>query len=312
MSVYTTLTRSQIESFIAPYGLGELIQFQGISAGIENTNYLLTTVQGDFVLTIYEHFSSSEVFCYLELLLQLASSASYYPYPLVDQYQESLQVLLDKPAALFNCLPGKSLQYVSAQQQLAIATALASLHSRSTSLQFVKKNRKGLPWLAATVKKVANELSAQDLILLNDELAFQQKHHVEHLPRGVIHADLFKDNVLFVEDTLTGMLDFYAACCDCYLLDIAITLNDWCISQQGEFQYQQQALFMQTYQQIRQVSAEELAYLPLFLRRASLRFWLSRLEHKLCPRVGEVTQEKDPDVFKKLLLQHRQKSIPLE
>lgn len=143
MSVYTTLTRSQIESFIAPYGLGELIQFQGISAGIENTNYLLTTVQGDFVLTIYEHFSSSEVFCYLELLLQLASSASYYPYPLVDQYQESLQVLLDKPAALFNCLPGKSLQYVSAQQQLAIATALASLHSRSTSLQFVKKIEKG-------------------------------------------------------------------------------------------------------------------------------------------------------------------------
>jgi homoserine kinase type II len=312
VSVYTSLTRSQVESFVASYDIGALIQFQGISAGIENTNYLLTTVQGDFVLTIYEHFSRSEVICYLELLLQLTDSASYYPYPLANQYQESLQLLVGKPAALFNCLPGKSLQYASTQQQLAIATALAGLHASSASLQFAKKNRKGLLWLVTTAKKVANALSAQDLILLNDELAFQQKYHVEHLPQGVIHADLFKDNVLFVEETLTGVLDFYAACYDCYLLDIAITLNDWCISRQGEFQYQQQALFMQAYQQVRQVSAEELAYLPLFLRRASLRFWLSRLEHKLRPRAGEVTQEKDPEVFKKLLLQHRQKLMSLE
>ena len=149
-------------------------------------------------------------------------------------------------------------------------------------------------------------MSVQDSFLLENELQYQLNHTTEHLTQGIIHADLFKDNVLFVGDSLTGMLDFYAACCDCYLLDVAIALNDWCVDEQGVYNRKQQDVFMRAYKQVRVISQEEEKYLPILLRRACLRFWLSRLEHKLYPRAGEITQEKDPELFKNLLLQHRQ------
>lgn len=305
MSVYTSLAREQIESFIAPYALGRLIHFQGISAGIENTNYLLTTAQGRFVLTLYEHFNVSEVQCYLQLLRQLAHRADYYPYPLVDAKEVYLQVLSDKPAALFHCLPGASLQSVSVQQIEAVALALAHLHVSAASLSFSRENRRGLAWLKRAGKKIASALSAQEVALLDNELAFQMAQNTTFLPQGIIHADLFKDNVLFVGNNLTGMLDFYAACCDCFLLDIAIALNDWCVDEQGIFRQEWHEVFMRSYQQVRPLIKEELACLPVFLRRASLRFWVSRWEHQLYSQSGEVTQEKDPDIFKRLLRQHQ-------
>lgn len=306
MSVYTSLTAAQIESFIAAYTLAPVVAYAGISAGIDNTNYLVNTAEGDFVLTLYEHFQLDEIRCYVDLLVQLGQYESYYPCPLADQQQQYLKELADKPAALFRCLPGKSLQHISVTQCQALASALARFHSSSPSLDLTKPNPKGIAWLKATTQSLAPRLSAQDLALLEHELAYQLKHSTEHLSQGVIHADLFKDNVLFVDNHLTGLLDFYAACCDCYLLDIAIALNDWCVSPQGVFDRERQVVFMQAYQQVRILSAEDLQALPLLLRRACLRFWLSRLEHQLYPRVGEVTQEKDPESFKNLLLQHRQ------
>ena len=306
MSVYTSLSHAQIEQFISAYHLAPLISYLGISAGIENTNYLLKTAQGDFVLTLYEHFKTEEVAPYLDLLVQLGLHESYYPSPLLDIQQKHSQILAGKPAAIFKCLPGKSVVDVTLNQCQLVASALARLHLSSRSLGFSKKNPRSIEWIQATAQQVNAHLSVQDSLLLNDELNYQLKFTTQHLAQGIIHADLFKDNVLFVGENLTGILDFYAACCDCYLLDVAITLNDWCVDEYGVFGRKQQNAFMQAYKQVRNISKQEEEWLPLLLRRGCLRFWVSRLEHKLYPRVGEITQEKPPELFKNLLLQHRQ------
>jgi len=305
LSVYTSLSQAQIEQFIGSYGLTSLKQFSGISAGIENTNYLLSTAQGDFVLTVYEHFKAHEVSDYLCLMQQLSEYADYYPCPLSDSKQQTLRVLSNKPAALFKCLPGESVAIATLNQCQSIAAALARLHLSSPAIRFSKENPRSISSLGVSAQSLAQYLSVQDLALLKDELAYQANQDTEHLARGLIHADLFKDNVLFIDDTVTGLLDFYAACCDCFILDVAVALNDWCINEQGVFEKEKQQDFLLAYQSVRVFSTEEERMLPVFLRRASLRFWLSRLEHRFNPRAGEITQDKDPDEFKRLLLRHR-------
>lgn len=306
MSVYTSLTRAEVDAFLCLYGINPLINYSGISAGIENTNYKIQTAQGDFVLTLYEHFSAAEVSSYLELLVQLGRQEHYYPEPLADRQQNYLQVLAGKPAALFKCLAGESVHQATATQLSLLASALAQFHLQSATLVFTKENARNIDWILNIATQVDSCLSLKDSNLLADELGFQLKHSTEHLRQGVIHADLFRDNVLFSGENLTGLLDFYTACRDCYLLDIAITLNDWCTDQYAQYSRTQHAKFMYAYQQLRELDSEEHLYLPILLRWASLRFWLSRIEHKLNPKEGMYTQEKDPEVFKNLLLQHRQ------
>jgi len=305
LSVYTALNHAQIESFISAYKLKPLISYAGITAGIENTNYLLKTAQGDYVLTLYEQFNVDEISPYLSLLKQLGRHEKYYPSPLTDIRQKHLNILQNKPATLFKCLPGKSVEQATLLQCQLVASSLAKFHCTSPSLDFNNKNPRNFDWIQATALQLTSQLSAADSILLADELNYQLKYTTQHLTQGIIHADLFKDNVLFVENRLTGLLDFYAACFDYFLLDIAITLNDWCVDQQGVFIRKQQEAFMQAYKHVRDISKQEEKLLPLLLRRACLRFWLSRLQHKFNPRAGEITQEKDPDFFKNLLLQHR-------
>ncbi len=305
MSVYTSLSQAQIEQFIGSYGITSLKQFSGISAGIENTNYLLNAAQGDFVLTVYEHLKAHEVSEYLCLMQQLSETADYYPCPLVDSKQQTLRVLSSKPAALFKCLPGKSVATATLKQCQSIAAALAHLHLSSPAIPFTKKNPRSLIDLQESAQQLVQYLSVQDLALLENELAYQFNQETGNLAQGIIHADLFKDNVLFVGDTITGLLDLYAACCDCFILDVAVTLNDWCIDEQGLFEKTKQQAFLQAYQEVRCFSTDEERMLPVFLRRASLRFWLSRLEHRFNSRAGEITQDKDPDEFKRLLVRHR-------
>ncbi|NOQ63078.1 MAG: homoserine kinase [Methyloprofundus sp.] len=316
MSVYTSLQQAHIERLIERYPLAPLVSFSGISAGIENTNYLVQTQQGDFILTLYEHFSAKDVAPYLALLQQLAHLEDYYPSPLVDSQKQLLQQVAHKPAALFKCLSGRSPLQATPQQCQSIAFSLAKLHHNSAHLKFNKPNPKGIHEIQLLAEKLLPSLSTQDADLLKDELHYQLKQTHLPLKQGLIHADLFKDNTLFVEHKLTGLLDFYAACIDYFLLDVAITLNDWCVTEQGIFDYHQQASFIHAYQRVHALNSQELAYLPLLLRRASLRFWVSRLNHKQLAKSGAMTQEKDPEIFKYLLLQHRQfysdKQAPLE
>ncbi|MDC9728823.1 MAG: homoserine kinase [Methyloprofundus sp.] len=305
MAVYTSLTLEQIDGFLHCYQLPGLSSYQGIAAGIENTNYLISTAAGSFILTVYEHFTASEVQPYLSLLQQLSKLENYYPEPLEAVSGDTLQEIEQKPAALFKCLAGCSVNHASELQIAAIAEALAKLHLASPQLSFAEKNPKGFAWMQQAAEKVSPLLSKEDRQLLVDELYYQRQLKTEPFTQGIIHADLFKDNALFLGDNLTGFLDFYAACYDVFLLDIAVAVNDWCVDEQGNFQQEQYKNFVRAYQQIKPLKAFELEALPGFLRRACLRFWLSRLEHQKSPKVGEISLEKSPERFRDLLRQHR-------
>jgi len=305
LAVYTSLSSVQINGFLKTYQLGPLLNYQGITAGIENTNYYIKTEQGEFVLTLYEQFTAEQALPYLQLLQKLSALENYYPCPIATPDLVILQTLNNKPAALFNCLSGVSVNAVSDAQLSAMAHALAGLHANSAQLSFNPQNTRGLEWMRQSANALYPSLSLADAQLLKDELQFQAKLQEVGLEEGVIHADLFKDNVLFNGDCLSGFLDFYVACYDHFLLDIAITLNDWCVDQQGQFNSRQSALFIQAYQQKKRLRDEELQQLRPFLRRASLRFWLSRLEHQMNPRPGEIALKKSPEKFRDLLIQHR-------
>lgn len=304
MAVYTSLTLEQINRFIHRYQLAPLLSYHGISAGIENTNYLIKTQKGDFILTVYEQFTFQQVHSYLDLLQQLARLENYYPEPIGSLAGHVLQKISDKPAALFKCLAGDSVELVSNQQIIAIAEALARLHLSSPQLKFTEENPKGLSWIEQSAKKLLPRLNKEDARLLSDELRYQTQLKEQKFEQGVIHADLFKDNALFLGDCLSGFLDFYAACYDTFLLDIAIAVNDWCVDEQGFFELHKYAAFIQAYQKIKPLNNNELDSLDIFLRRACLRFWLSRLEHHESPKAGEIILDKSPERFRDLLRQH--------
>ena len=304
MSVYTTVSQQQLKEFLALYRLGNLISFQGIKDGIENTNYTVNTTQGNFILTIFESLSTQELPCYLLLMDYLAENDFPAPQPHKCENGRYLNFLIAKPAALFNCLSGHSVENPSYSQCEEIGVYLARLHLCSEEYDFRKQNSKNLAGCQAVFDRIRNTLSKGDIKLLNSELNFQATYSLPVLPQGLIHADLFRDNVLFNNGSISGILDFYNACNDCFLFDIAITCNDWCLDNEIINPQKIKAL-LSGYTKIRALSENEKKHFPVFLRRAALRFWLSRLEHLLNPKEGELTLAKDPLVFRRLLEYHR-------
>ena len=304
MSVYTTVGQRQLKDFLALYRLGDLVSFKGIKDGIENTNYTVTTTQGNFILTIFESLTAKELPCYLLLLDFLSKNDFPAPQPHKCEKGQYLNTLIGKPAALFNCLPGHSIAYPSHSQCEEIGAYLARLHLCSTQYDFQKKNIKNLAGCQSVFDKIGHSLSKDENKLLVSELNFQATYPLPVLPQGLIHADLFRDNVLFNNGTISGILDFYNACNDYFLFDIAVTCNDWCIDN-GVINQQKIKALLSGYTKIRVLNDDERKQLPVFLRLAALRFWLSRLKHLLNPKKGELTLVKDPLVFRRLLEYHR-------
>ena len=304
MSVYTTVSQQQLKDFLGLYTLGDLISFKGIKEGIENTNYTVTTTQGNFILTIFESLTARELPCYLLLLSYLDQNDFPAPKPQVCEKGQLLNTLIDKPAALFNCVPGHSVTYPSIAQCGEIGVYLAKLHLCSTKYDFKKQNSKNLAGCQSIFDKIKHALSKDETKLLISELSFQATYSLPVLPKGLIHADLFRDNVLFNNGSISGILDFYNACNDYFLFDIAVTCNDWCIDN-GIINPQKIKALLSGYTKIRVLNGDEKKHLPVFLRLAALRFWISRLEHRLNPKEGELTLVKDPLVFRRLLEYHR-------
>ena len=304
MSVYTTVSQQQLKDFLALYPLGNLISFKGIKDGIENTNYKVTTTQGNFILTIFESLTAKELPCYLLLLNYLAQIDFPAPNPQKSEKGQYLSTLIGKPAALFNCLSGYSIENPSHSQCEEVGAYLAKLHLCSDKHDFQKPNSKNLAGCQSVFNKIRSSLSKDEIRLLISELSFQASYSFPVLPQGLIHADLFKDNVLFNNGRISGILDFYNACNDYFLFDIAVTCNDWCIDNEIINQKKVEALLC-GYSKIRQLNDDERKHFTVFLRLAALRFWLSRLEHLLNPKEGELTLAKDPLVFRRLLEYHR-------
>jgi homoserine kinase type II len=307
VSVFTPITRPQLDQFFSAYSLGEVIGFEGITDGIDNTNYWVTTTQGSFVLTLFESLTARELPHFLNLLAHLGKNSLSYPRPQSDRQGSLLREFNGKPAAVFNRLSGAAVASPSVLHCQEMGLQLASLHRCTQGYVFPMQSGNDLIWCKKVLNNIDAHLSAADRALIDDELAFQAANSTVDLPRGVIHADLFRDNVLFADERLSGLLDFYSACTDILLLDVAITANDWCC-EGGTVNNEKVTALLAAYESLRPLEPLEKQHWPALLRAAALRFWLSRLEHRYYPRAGEITQQKDPQVFRNILLQHRQQT----
>ena len=305
MSVYTSISDKEFSEILSFYNLGDFIRSQGIQAGIENTNYFVTTTKGEYVFTLFEKINQQELKLYISLLQELSNAGIACPQPQADINKQVINTIKNKPFTFVSRLKGKNLSSVNIKQCKTIAVELAKLHNTPLSISAQSlRNRRGEDWRENTAKKILNKLSDNDADLLLSELDVYRSFDDSHLPKGIIHADLFKDNALFGNDQLSGIIDFYDACYDNYLYDIAITVNAWCTDEEGKLINTLLSAFLQGYQSIRQLTDAELKAWPIMLRMAAMRFWLSRLEDSLIQRDGDLTHSKNPKEYQRILQNH--------
>ncbi len=312
MAVYTNVSFAQAEALFQRLGLGALSDLQGIRSGIENTNYYAQTTRGQWVLTLFERLSRDELPYYLQLMQHLATHGVAVPAPQADGSGALVHELAGKPAAIVTRLPGSHRLRPQAQQVAQVGEMLARMHVAGADFALHQDHPRGLAWWSQTVPSVLPFVSDDQAALLTSELAFQQQLMAsaagQALPRGVIHADLFRDNVMFDDtagdDRLCGFFDFYFAGTDALLFDIAVCLNDWCSETNTGVLDEPRALaFLQAYQTRRTLTGAEQRLLPALMRAAAFRFWLSRLWDWHLPREAALLQPKDPAHFERVLRQ---------
>lgn len=310
MSVFTKVSQAELVRFLHRYPLGELIGFQGIGEGVENTNYFVDTDEGRWVLTLFERLDENDLPFFLGLMEHLSRRGFPSAMPVPDGEGRTLGRLNGKPAALVMRLTGQSVLFPNLAQCAAVGRALAELHVLGASYRGHAVNTRGAAWRQATAAALLPKIDPALRELLESELAAQSALDLATLPQGVIHADLFKDNVLFVEDRLSGVIDFYYACNDALVYDLAVTLNDWCTESDGHLNPARTQALLAAYSARREPTAAERASWNLVLRAAALRFWLSRLYDWTFPREGDVVHVKDPEHYRRVLVAHREQPSP--
>ena len=301
MSVYTTIEENELKSFLSNYAVGELVDYQGISDGIENTNYFVNTSQGRFVLTIFEQHSFEEMQYYLNLMHHLADHDVPSANPVADNQGNYLSHFKNKPIALVERLNGGSIIETSVQHCAQLGAAMGKMHSAGLSFDSRQSNPRGPAWCQQTAHKVIEKLVADEQSMLDEEVHFQKEKRHADLPRGVVHADLFRDNALWSGDNFSGIIDFYYSCDDVLLYDLAVTANDWCSNEDFSLNKDKVTALLSNYHTYRTLQDNEQQYWPAMLRAGALRFWLSRLYDKHFPREGELVHTKNPDEFKAIL-----------
>jgi len=302
MSVFTPLQREELETFLAPYRLGRLRDFEGIAAGSENSNFFVSLEQGEYVLTLVERGPTQDLPFFIELLDVLHRARLPVPYALRTERGEALRTLAQKPAMLQPRLPGKHVAAPNAHHCAEVGRLLARLHLATRDRIIERRSDRGLDWMQAEGPSLAMALPDDHLPLLRDGLAeiAELKPKILALPRANLHADLFRDNVLFEGSHLTGVIDFYNACSGPMLYDIAISVNDWCSHPNGELDEDRSQALLAAYSSLRRFTPAEAELWKPMLRVACVRFWLSRLiaAHNFA---GQSVLIKDPDEFRRLL-----------
>jgi homoserine kinase type II len=309
MAVFTSVSLEQLSGWITQFPLGQAQAIKGISSGIENSNFFITTDKGEFVLTLFENLSMEELPFYLHLMRHLAQRGVLAPEPIANRDGAIVHQLNGKPAAIVTKLEGAHQLDPQPLHCAAVGAMLAKMHLAARDFERSQPNLRGLPWWRETTPIVLPHLPAGAQRLLLDEMAFQQafaegdvyaallKNHF-----GPIHADLFRNNVMFDGDRLTGFFDFYFAGCDTWLFDLAVTVNDWCIDPgNGEFQQTRVRAMLDAYHAVRPFSAAEVQAWQAMLRAAALRFWLSRMYDFYLPRDAEMLTPHDPVHFERIL-----------
>ena len=318
MAVFTEVSEKDARDLLRRMSLGSLTGLRGIQGGIENTNYFLSTDQGEYVLTLFERLTAEQLPFYLYLMKHLAQAGIPVPDPQAETRSgDILLKLCGKPAAVVNRLAGKSELAPQAAHCAAVGHMLAHMHIAGQGYERQQPNLRGLPWWNETVPVVLPHLGEEAAAMLRSELAFQ--NHVAAssayaaLPRGPVHADLFRDNVMFEGEKLTGFFDFYFAGVDTWLFDLAVCLNDWCIDHAtGTHNAERAQAMLAAYQKVRPLTPAERELLNAQLRAGALRFWISRLWDFYLPREAAMLTPHDPTHFERVLRERIEKPITLD
>jgi homoserine kinase type II len=311
MAVYTEVAFEEAAALVDRLSIGTLQRLDATRGGIENTNYFVDTTTGAWVLTLFERLGRDELPFYLHLMKHLAARGIPVPDPRADASGALLHTLKGKPAAIVNRLAGAHRLAPDEADAAKVGAVLARLHLAAADFTPRQPHLRGLDWIAATVPVVLPHVDAARAALLEDEFAYQQRIAATAayaaLPRGPIHADLFRDNVMFEGDRLTGLFDLYFAGVDTWLFDIAVCLNDWCIDvESGRLDDGRAGAFVAAYDAERRLESTELRLLPALMRQAALRFWTSRLWDLHLPRSAAVLTAHDPTHFERVLRQRRE------
>ena len=304
MSVFTPVSEAEARALLEHYTLGELERLEGIAQGVENTNYFLTTTTGEYVLTLFEHIPREDLPFYVGLMDHLARHEVVCPVPMRRDDGEMLTEVCGKPAVIVSRLPGAPRPKPSADDCRAAGVILGDIHAAGVEYDASLANWRGREWREAFAARVEPRLSRAENELIAAENRYQGMHDDSVLPQGVIHGDYFHDNVLWDEEGQGGVIDFYFACDDALLYDVAIAVNDWCVNPDATLDRERAHAFLEGYQQHRPLEETERELWPVMLRRAALRTWLGRLGYNHFPRESHMTIEKDHGFSRRLLEHH--------
>jgi len=310
MAVYTEVSFEELEVFLADYNLGEPLSFKGIAEGVENSNYHLHTTRGSYILTLYEkRVRAEDLPFFLGLLEHLAGRGIACPQPVRNAKGEQYSMLDERPAALLTFLNGLSLRRPQVTHCAAAGEALAALHEAGSDFTPVRPNALGIDgWRDLTIACLPHAESVQAGLaaLIAATMADLRAVWPSDLPSGIIHADLFPDNVLFMNDDVSGLIDFYFACNDAYAYDLAVMLNAWCFEADGAFNITKSKSLIGAYSRSRDLTGAEIAALPILCRGAALRFLLTRLYDWIHRDPTALVRPKDPRDYSKRLRFHLQ------
>ncbi len=309
MAVYTEVPDDELIEFIESYGLGELLSYKGIAEGVENTNYMVQTENGPYFLTLYEkRVNEEELPFFLDLMEHMSKAGLSCPTPVRDKKQQVLRRLSGRPAVFITFLQGMHVTRPQPMHCQELGAALADFHVKGLEFSGRRKNSLSVgDWrpLFNKVGEQVNDVQPGLYDLISNELDFLEQNWPEGLPSGIIHADLFPDNVFFLQNKVSGLIDFYFSCYDMLAYDIAICINAWCFEIDGSFNVTKANALLSGYNNVRKIEQEEVAALPVLARGASMRFLLTRVYDWINTAEGALVSPKDPAEYLRKLSFHQ-------
>ncbi len=312
MSVFTPVSTADADALLAHYSLGAVEKLEGIAQGVENTNYFLTTTTGEYVLTLFEHIARADLPFFVGLMDHLAHHEVTCPAPMRMDDGRLIAEVNGKPAVIVTRLPGAARPRPTAADCRAVGEILAGIHVAGMEYDASLENPRGRAWRERFAEMAQPRLSRPENDLIASENRYQAMHDDSVLPMGVIHGDLFHDNVLWDDEGRGGVIDFYFACDDVLLYDVAIAVNDWCVEPDATLDHARARAFVEGYEGRRPLTELERELWPVMLRRAALRTWLGRLGYNHFPRESEMTIPKDHEFSRRLLEHHIARSHSLQ
>ena len=308
MAVYTDISQNDLDQFLSLYNIEDVNSFEGIRNGVSNSNYLLFGKKNKYILTIFEEMTNDRDLPYFfQLMNHLNSKNIMCPKIIKDKSNNFSNILQGKQAAISSFLEGKSIEHIKPSHCAELGTMVAKFHNASNELKIYRENDLGVKKLETiidSIEKISEKLNPSVMDIIHSEHEYL-KNITFDIPSGIIHADLFPDNIFFNKNKLSGIIDFYFACNDFYAYEIATCLNAWCFEQNNEFNISKAKALLSNYNLHKKFSSEELECLPLLARASALRYLLTRLMDFHTREDGELIIKKDPDEYLKKLKFHQ-------